>query len=481
MRLDEMKNELPETPDFIHMMIQNEVNKQLQENKIVSIVGSKKRNWNLGRVAVAVVACVLATSTVVYAGTKLYNMYLEQQGKYSVATGIEAKDEGKTIKLPKEIHDIDIKANYIPVGMEWNDEEKLSYADTPYQGGISISSVLMDKNDLGAVIVDTDVIESEERNFGNYEGVYLRYLDLKEDKSFNQRIYILCPEEYRVFTIYIGDDVSKEDAIKFAENLIITEKDEMIETKGLYTWSDFVNPEVDDASADVTAVADTKLPILQIGEAFTIEASGEDKEGNYITDNKITVKVDNVQISDDLKLLEGKDMPEEWKAAVGSDGQLVKNHLSYLKSGDGVENLDQVVNETSVNQKLVYATVTYTNDTDTEMNHMLYLGTIMLMKHEDGKYQVYVAEEESGDDYDYVMGDGVAHAGEMTYYSVKEDYGNGGNYIDSLKPGESIQVEMAWIVNENNLKDMYLNLNGYGGINSIEDSDMENGIVYIGK
>ena len=35
---------------------------------------------------------------------------------------------------------------------------------------------------------------------------------------------ISLPDEYRVITIYIGDDVSKEDAVKVAENLEITER-----------------------------------------------------------------------------------------------------------------------------------------------------------------------------------------------------------------------------------------------------------------
>ena len=43
MRLEEMKNNIPETPDFIHKMVQEEVNRQLQDTKVVSI---KKRKWN---------------------------------------------------------------------------------------------------------------------------------------------------------------------------------------------------------------------------------------------------------------------------------------------------------------------------------------------------------------------------------------------------------------------------------------------------
>lgn len=58
-------------------------------------------------------------------------------------------------------------------------------------------------------------------------------------------------------------------------------------------------------------------------------------------------------------------------------------------------------------------------------------------------------------------------------------YGNGGNYISSLKPGESIQVNMAWIVNENDLNNMYLNLNGDGAAYEFSDSMLKTGLVDI--
>lgn len=37
MRFEDMKNNIPETPDFIHEMIKNEVDRQLQETKIIAI------------------------------------------------------------------------------------------------------------------------------------------------------------------------------------------------------------------------------------------------------------------------------------------------------------------------------------------------------------------------------------------------------------------------------------------------------------
>ena len=65
------------------------------------------------------------------------------------------------------------------------------------------------------------------------------------------------------------------------------------------------------------------------------------------------------------------DLPEEWENVINSNGKLVKNKVSYIKSGDGVNSVDRVIKTENVNQKLVYATVTYTNNSDQEIKHML--------------------------------------------------------------------------------------------------------------
>ena len=73
----------------------------------------------------------------------------------------------------------------------------------------------------------------------------------------------------------------------------------------------------------------------------------------------------------------------------------------------------------------------------------------------------------------------VAKAFEMDYYSVQEAYGNGGNYISSLKSGECVQIEMAWIVDENQLRTCTLILSGNGSSSEFVDSTLETGIVDI--
>lgn len=469
-------------------MIGQEVDRNLKNNG--EHVENKEKTilWNFRRVAVIVLACVLGASTVAFAATKFYHMRLEKEGSYQTGTRIEEEKEN-TYQVPESIHEITIQADYIPDGMVWTEEGvKMSNKETLGQGGFSILSVLMDTEDAGNVMHDIDVVESEEFSFGEHAGVYMKYNDLLEDHSFNQRIYMLCPEVYQVVIIFVGDDVSKTEALKFAQNLKIVENSKLLQTAELVTWSDIckgqneeiVYEEYDNKGNEIGVKAED-LIIREIGETFAIaDATGEDNDGNYIETIGITVCVNNVQIADDLQLVKGTTHPEEWKNVTDENGKIVQNHLSYIREGDGVETLDQIVHEEDVNQKLLYVTVTYTNTTDLSINHICYSGVLTtLERQEDGTYLDYNKMDEPGNDYDFIRGNSEARLREMQYSSRREEYGDGGNYI-SLEPGESIEIQMGWIVNEFDLNDLYLSLSGYGS--SLQDKYVRNtGLVYVGR
>ena len=94
----------------------------------------------------------------------------------------------------------------------------------------------------------------------------------------------------------------------------------MIETGWFVYVERMVSPEESSGEAVMTSIADNKLLMHQIGEVFDISASGEDRDGNYIENDKISVCVDAVQVEDNLQLLGQNNVPEEWTDAVGSDG-----------------------------------------------------------------------------------------------------------------------------------------------------------------
>ena len=342
MRLEDMKNDIPETPDFIHNMIQNEVAKQLADNKVANL--RRRKRWTAPKVAAVAAACALAVSTAVYAGVNLYHWFLEKQGSYGVSVKIDAGDAVKKIALPDEVPEVDLSAKYIPEGMSWIDEYHLQYPEHDMTGGFSFSFVLLDKNDLGQVVQDQNVIDSEERTFGKYQGIYLKYNSITESGALNQRIYLVCPDLYRVLMIYIGDDVSKDEAIKVAENLVIEGNTTMVKTAGLPTWSgEMISEKTEDDNDEIsTSVNEKKLPIYQIGDTFDLDVIGENTNGEYL-EKTISAKVDSVQISDDLQLLDPDKIPQKWTEAIDADGKLSTNTLNYVKSGDGIDSLDEIV------------------------------------------------------------------------------------------------------------------------------------------
>ncbi len=477
MRLEDLKNDFPKTPDFIHTMIVNEVAGQIaaEDNSSAAASGDASSAASAGehrflkglkrpsRVAAAALAGVLILSTTAYAGNSIYRMYKMQTGPFSVSTGISSSG---AISLPDEINEITITADYVPKGMVLASDRSLSYSysTTPNTGGISVSSVLMDSDDMRAVMHTTNVVESEETDYGRFSGVYIRTNDLLLDGSFHQTIYLLCPDYYRILIIYGGDDVSKKDLTAFTENLSITAENETFATEGYLTWSDYSAATVDGISANAS-VGDDDLLIRNIGETFEID--------------NLSVSVDNVQVADDLSLLDPADIPKEWADALNEDGSLKDNHVLYVASGDGINSIDSVTAEADIAQKLVFVTATYTNTSGSDLDHILYLGNLLLLDHKNSEYRIYRSGCSSESPYDNAIFGGEAAGGSMVYSSVSDSYGDGGNYIPSLKNGESIIIHMAWIINEDDLDHMYLNLNPDGGEYEFTDSMLTNGLVDI--
>lgn len=479
MRLKDLKNQYPKTPDFISEMIETEVEKQIHIQETVRRSRKKKQVWTLGRTATAAaVACVLI-GTGAYAAVNVYRNYhmkMEQQGNYSVVTGLTEETEEQTTKtqtLPDQIAEVKVETSYIPEGMEWKDERHLDYTNSENKGGFSFESVLIGDGNLEEGLTDTSVEESEQTTFGEHEGVYLKYHSVRTDAHFNQRIYLLCPEESRVLIVYIGSDVPKEEAYKVAEGITLTKTGEMISTADMWDWDAFIQNakgEVmeEDESGFMpygSVVPADQLHIYSMGEEIYKEQAFTKEEKN------VSLRVDSLQVSDDFSLLNESYIPDEWKDRLDENGKLKNNDASYVKRGDGVNTLDEVVRTESFPAKLVYATLTVTNHNDQEIQDILYYIKMSLLTQTDDGYQEYNYMEQSGEDYDYVEWDsGLATDGGMRYYDNQNEIGK--NHISSLAAGESTKVNVAWIVNEEDLGRMYLEVSGFGASLTGPNADM---------
>ncbi len=493
MRLENLKKEFPQTPGNIRTMIEQEVMHQMENN-----IPKTSRRLSFKKTAVVALASTMLLGTSVFAGTAIYRIYTEDAGKYGVKTGFAAGSENSAAgntnaekspnmdsygEAPSSLPVVAIQNNYIPQGMVAADDNspgKMFYEATPYQGGISMALIAMDNDTSKASlqVLDTNVTFSEELTISGHDAVYL-----EKQNEYNKIFYVAYPEVWHVLQVYAGEDTTKEEVIKVIENTELVPTGEERSFADACTWSDFAASaeEVDtDSEALLTASQEEMANTHRIGETFALTAFADTETEEFANINAITAKVTDVQVSDNLSSIQDSEYFEEtYKAETDFDGKLLPNTISYIKSGDGMDTLDEVIKTEQVPQKLVNVTVEYTNTGDVPLKNILFMGFFTGLQEEEDTFAIYDrAKLDPEGEWDKVSCTGSGGFGDMQFFDV-----HGGercnNYIPSLNPGETITVHMAQIINEDELPYLYLDLCGQGSAYCFTEESLKQGYVDI--
>ena len=209
----------------------------------------------------------------------------------------------------------------------------------------------------------------------------------------------------------------------------------------------------------------------------------ESPEDDWLGLGNVEIKVTDVQVSDKINLLDlsvmDADFREELQKEVNQAGELLPTKINYMKYGDGINTLSEVVDSREVPQKLVYVTVEYTNIGAEELDEILFFGSLMKIVEENGQMKMYTGEaSDKSAAWDDAVPAGLACNREMWYYDVHGGE-RGNNYITNLKAGETATVHMAWLVPEEELGYLYLNLDTFGGSYEFSESSLDLGYVDI--
>ncbi len=239
------------------------------------------------------------------------------------------------------------------------------------------------------------------------------------------------------------------------------------------SWSEYQEQKALDSKnepadfAMQSIVAEEKMENTHtVGESFFAA-----KEG-------LSLKVKEVQVSDDISLLNSEFVDEELRGQTDENGRLLPADIQYIKEGS-TESLSEVVKSRQVPQKLVYVTVEYTNVGEKELSDVLFFGTLERITKKDGKMYlsngISYEEPEEGDTWTVASNRGLSSFFDMYYYDVFGGERHN-NYIESIKPGETVAVHMGWIVTEEELGNLYLSLDTHGGL---EFSDSALALGYV--
>lgn len=488
MKLENMKDEFPQTPDFIRDMIKQEVEKLVREDKKNIAIFQKgglykMKRRNIGKVAAIALVATMAIGTTVYAASRFYKMYASNEGEYAIKTKIEKLDETKVMEefsIPK----IKMETTYLPDNMVDKGGEKFGYKDTPYEGGISIVLYRMDMGDDAFEVLDKNVLSSQEIQVNGHDGVYLELAKTNDGSvSFDKRIYVSYPEVHHVMQMYVGSNVSKEEALKMGEGVILTaaEETETENTVNALNWSDFVSAKSEKNefnSGEISgmwlkATSDDMKNTHVVGDTFSLDNSQSDKKG-------LMAKVTKVEILDNINVLNEKYVDIQLTKETDENGNLISAEINYIKKGDGITSVDRVVDTRKVPQKLVYVTAEYTNTSNQTLEDILYFGSIIKIETREDEVSIYQGEKATeGDEWDTMVNAGYsAYGNEMIYSDILGGSENK-NYISSLKAGETVTLHMAFVVTEEDLPFLYLNLDSFGGCYEFSETGFETGYVDI--
>ena len=497
MKIEDLRQNFPEMPADLRQMVENEVHRQIR-----TVSQGRRRKHMAKKTIIAALAAAMLLGTTVFAGI-LYKMRTEPVGKYAVNTSIST-DGSETIKddtvageQPQEVLDIpDVRmvVSYLPEGMVDTGSGKYSYADNLYKGGVSITFYRMDTGDTQFEMLTTDVRESENIRVGGHEGVYfLLHGGEGEEVSFNQRVYVAYTDVHYVMEMYAASDVTKEEVLKIAEGVrlepVLDENAQ--DAVHAYNWSEHLasrgeaalrGETVDDQNPNGSIPRSAMANTHTIGESFAA-AHAESPEDDWRGLGNVEIKVTDVQVSDNISLLDQSMLDSDGKAQLQKEtdasGKLLPVRIDYIRYGDGINSLNEVVESREVPQKLVYVTVEYTNTGSGALDEVLFFGNLMKIEERDGQMALYRERAPEGSaTWDEAVPAGAAHFAEMWYYDV-----HGGerhnNYITNLEAGGTATVHMAWLVPEEELGYLYLDLCTYGSAYEFAEDSLAVGYVDI--
>ncbi|MDE7030877.1 MAG: DUF4367 domain-containing protein [Lachnospiraceae bacterium] len=489
--LEDLRQHFPPMPHKLRQMIEQEVQKQARTASPV-----RRRNHMTRKALIGSLAAAMLLGTTVFAGV-VYRMRTEKVGDYAMNTRIEQINMEERVPADNRlaeggtaIQDVAMEVSYLPEGMVETEHGKYSFTDNLYKGGVSITFYKMDTGDAQFEMLTRGVKETQEVRVNGYDGVYFVLHGGNSDVvTFNQRVYVAYTDVHYVMEMYAASDVSREDVLKIAEGVrLCPVSDQTVQNRvHAYDWSSYLESRGQSEGVEVwnsndsvpkSAMANTHA----VGEAFAaegVELTEDDQPGT----GNVEIRVADVQISDAISLLDqsviGSEERQQLQKEVDASGRLLPAKIDYLKYGDGIHSLNEVVDSREVPQKLVYITVEYTNTGTEDLEEVLFCGQLVKIVEKDGQMHLYKGKaSDENAVWDEAVLQGAAGYTWMWYYDV-----HGGerqnNYITNLRAGETRTVHMAWLMPEEELEYLYLDMSTSGSSYEFCEESLAIGYVDI--
>lgn len=396
---------------------------------------------------VAAAAVVVAVPTSVYAGSRIYNAYMTEPAKYQRDITIDV-GENPSMEIKA------LNVGWVPEDMKMHSGAEhtslVKYgADTDDMRGIS---VLFWKIPTGDSVFNESITNAVNTN--SYTDVngneVIVIAHSQESQERHDEAWVAFKDTPYAAQVYIMGDVSDEERDKILQNLSL----ESWDTEVAMDWSE--NQESEETAEYyevVTKIDPASIKLANIGKPIKTVEEGLEK-GTYSVE--ATINDIRIQNNFDGITTDSFNNSADYSEYTNPDGTVKDNIRTWYRRGDGVNTLDEKDYEETLAQSVVVVDVTYKNTGDIDWDECICPSMVRI--DDDGNILNYTQESEDMY-YNESMHD--LKVDDMMF-SISTDYAMSKNNLEPFKAGDTVNVQIAFLVNTEDLPDLYLMLQPTG-------------------
>lgn len=282
--------------------------------------------------------------------------------------------------------------------------------------------------------------------------------DFVQDKpahiNFGREVWVAFKGTKYVQIFYITDDFSKDDARQIAENIQLVPTDE--ETAGewfdRYEESEEMNDESESVYTPPTLEKDN-ASIFKIGDTITKNFPGE----------SVDITINSARYQDGFDGIHTDDCGQEtdYSEYLSSDGR-IHNLREWIQHGDGVNSVDTVVSSEDQLMKVLVLDVTYTNKGNADITYDSGIAgyicpNILIENNGSITCPSFVTKDgcEFKDSVRHLISDDMM----FSFDSPNKNFNFGKNHVD-IPTGGTAEIQLAFLIPENNIGNVYVNITG---------------------
>ncbi|KAA0761294.1 anti-sigma factor [Bacillus sp. SH5-2] len=424
----------------------------MEEMKLKGEQPQKKRKRH--RMLIAAACLLIGMPTTVFGAVKVYNMIVQKQN-YEVNVSLTNKDSKKSDQWYK------LKIGKLPENMEAIDDSamKYSFKDNYANGGFSFVLWRVGRNSDFPTLYSKSY---EEKEINGKKAVIVHRETGNKDLMMDRVVFLFFEEEGIMLQSYIGSDINEEQMVDVLGNISLEptskEKASHITDYDKKYFSEESKPK----KTKVIPLKKDSKRLFHIGQKVPV---------TIIMDNsKIEYVIEKVEVFDSIKDFKQENFNElglgilSRNQALDQAGQLIPYRRDEYKVGNGKDSIDQLVESKLIHPKFVYLTTTVKNIGKQATEEIYMHPSIQVLK-------------SKGNVWNYAERDGIAEKNIMTgEVDYLEPHGDGKSFynIGSIRPGQTVKVNLGYFVDEDKLDSIFLDAFRYSGFSGTENMNEKN-------